>query len=398
MKVSDGLVQEWTLPAGPRALLRKARAADMEAVRELYFRTYGDRYGLPEVADPEITARVVEDPSYLWLVTEIGGQVAGSVIFAVDPYHRLGKSFGGVIDPGYRGQKIMSHMIRQGHRHLLVEGGPCDLIYAVVRTFISLSFHSDLKELGYVDTGVFPNVRRVRHYETHGLKICPGPQAFVNRRRPPRLIKEVETLYEITRSRLPGLDAPVLEPVALRPAGAERVELAPVPPEEIPYGIESERERLRREGSLECGFFPLHEPNLLLADASRRIRAFLYYQPKDGHASLLGLTVDGRDRTEVLLSVGDACDALGVKYLELLVSAYDPVLQAQAYQAYFLPCAYFPAARLAEDGLREDYLVTSRTFVPLHFKGLKLTEDTKEYMLEFFKTYTGRLWEELMDA
>lgn len=397
MQVSDPVIHEWTLPCGSTARLRPAGPTDIDAVRSLYFRTYGDRYGIPEVADPEHTRRALADPNYLWLATELDGRIVGSVIFAVDPYHRLGKSFGGVIEPDMRGQKIMTRMIEEGHRHLLGEDGPCDLVYAVVRTFISLTFHQDLKDLGYIDTGVFPNVRRVREYETHGFKIVPGPRAFERRRRPPHLFREVETLYQIAASRL-GLDAPKLETVRLPAASNSRIELMAVPDQEFPGGIEAERERLRQAGELEFGFYPLHEPNLVLSDASRQVRAFLYYQPKDGHASLLGLTRGGRDLVEVLLSVGDACDALGVKYLELLVSAYEPRVQAQAWQAYFLPCAYFPAARLLEDGQREDYLVTSRTFVPLHFKGLKLSEDTKPYLLEFFKLYTGRLWEELVDA
>ena len=73
-------------------------------------------------------------------------------------------------------------------------------------------------------------------------------------------------------------------------------------------------------------------------------------------------------------------------------------MQARLWQAYFIPSAWFPAARLAEDGQREDYLVASRSFVPLHFKGMKLTEEAKPFILEYFKLYTGRLWEELVDA
>lgn len=398
MQVSDTPNQDWTLPCGTPARLRAAGPADLEAVRNLYFRTYGDRYGVPEVADPAHTGRALEDPkNYLWLVTEVEGKVVGSVIFAMDPYHRLGKSFGGVIEPERRGQKIMSHMIEEGHRRLLKAGGPCDLLYAVVRTFISLTFHKDLWNLGYLDTGVFPNVRRVRDYETHGFKVCAAAHCYEKRRRPPRLFQQVETLYEIVRSRL-GLDPAVIEQVKLKAPPGELVELSEVPGSEFPAGIEAERERLRLAGELQFGFYPLHEPNLLLAGAERSVRAFLYYQPLDGHASLLGLTTGGRDLVDVLASLGNACDALGVKYLEVLASAYDPQVQAQLWQAYFLPCAWFPAARLSEDGLREDFLVCSRTFVPLHFKGLKLTEEAKPYLLEFFKLYTGRLWEELVDA
>jgi len=73
------------------------------------------------------------------------------------------------------------------------------------------------------------------------------------------------------------------------------------------------------------------------------------------------------------------------------------MIQAQLWKASFLPCAWFPAARL-DNGQRLDYMFASRSFVPLNFKGLKLTEDNKPYLLEFFKLYNARLWEELVDA
>ncbi|HXE71348.1 MAG TPA: hypothetical protein VNO81_01710 [Candidatus Nitrosotenuis sp.] len=395
--MAPDILCEWTLPRGDRARIRRAGPGDAEAVRSLYLRTYGDRYGLPEVADRERTARALQDPYYTWLVAECQGEVVGSVVFVQDPYHRLGKTFGGVVAEGFRGQHIMPHMIEEGHRRFLAPDGPCDLLYAVVRTFVPLSFHRELKELGYVDVGIFPNVRKVREYETHGLKIRPGPTFMPLRRPRPHLIPQVKTLYDIARSRL-ELEEPLVEELHLGPPPPGRLELRPFHPWEVVGGIEAQREAARREGRLEFGFFPLHEPNLLLADLTGTVQAFIYYQPLDGHSSLLGLVTGGLDRVEALLSVAGVCEQMGVKYLELLVPAYDPLLQAQAWQAGFLPCAYFPGARLAEDGRREDYVITSRTFVPLHFRGLKLTEDVKPYLLEYFKIYASFLWEELMDA
>ena len=145
-------------------------------------------------------------------------------------------------------------------------------------------------------------------------------------------------------------------------------------------------------------FFPLHGPDLILVDSSRQVRVFLSYAAKDGHATILGLTPGPYARDVVLNSVTDYCEQLGCVYLELLVPAYEPRLQAEAYQAGFLPCGYFPAAHRGSDGLRHDYVVWSKTYIPLHFRGLRLTEDAKPFLLEFFKLYTSRLWEDLMDA
>lgn len=388
------LQQEWSLPNGQTVRMRPAHLADLDTVRGLYFTTYGDRYGLAEVADPEETRRALSSERVVWLLAECEGVVAASLIIAIAPENRLGKSFGGIVHPDFRGQKIMEGMLKRALEHLMVEGGPFDLIYAVVRTFISLDFHNDLKKLGFVDVGIFPNVRKVQRYETHGLKVCLGEEALAKRRRTPRLIPQAHTLYEIVRSRL-GLESNRIVPVRLPPLSTQRVELNVRTDAQDLDKIQFLHSTTR---NLVYDFFPLHHPNLILADQTSKTRVFLNFQPRDGHATVVGMTSDENERVAVLNSVGDQCEATGVVYLELLVSAYEPELQAQAYQAGFLPCAYFPAARLNKQGEREDYLVTSKTFVPLHFRGLRLTEEAKPFLLEFFKLYTSSLWEELMDA
>lgn len=391
--------KEWTLSDGSVAKLRTGNPADLGAIRDLYFKTYGNQYTISEIANPDHTARALANKTnYLWIVTEVDNNIVGSVIFTVDPYHRLGKAFSGVIKPEYRGQKMIYTMMKEGHNCLLREGGPCDLIYAVVRTFVSRNFHRNLCDLGYIDTGIFPNVRKVRDYETHGFKVCPAPHAFANRRTVPRLFNQVQTLYRLVSSKL-GLDmATNVRHLELPQPEDTIIALQEVPASDFPNGIEVERERLRQAGQLRFGFYPLHEPNVMLANADRTVKAFLYFQKVDGHCSLLGLETGGHDMVVLLESLAVACERLEVKYLEVLASAYDAMLQAQLWQAYFIPCAWFPAARLVDDKQREDYLVASRTFVPLHFKGLKLTDESKPYLLEYFKLYTARLWEELVDA
>lgn len=382
--------------------MRPARLSDLSALRELYLETYGDRYALPEVVDDRRSQEVIDGDDWLWLVAESEGRVVASLIFGWEAEHRLGKSFGGVVAADQRGQKTMQHMLQEGLEGLLVRGKTFDLAYAVVRTFVTPAFHQDLTDLGFLDVGVFPNVRKVRHYETHGLKVCLGPHALERRRTQPVLLSQIESLYNITRSKFN------LEPARLDRTSVDkvrggvdlRVELAPVAEVGV-EGMTRERIRMLRRSSrgLKFGFFPLHEPNQILSDPTGQVRVFLSHQPTDGHSSILGVDPGPYDPVSVLLSVADYCEERGAVYLELLVSAYQPELQAAAYLAEFLPCAYFVAARLNhQTGQREDVVVTSRTFVPLHFRGLRLSDTSKPYLLEFFKLYSARLWEELMDA
>lgn len=384
----------WTLSDGRRIVLRNARPDESDAIRALYTSQYGDRYTLAEVMDPEKNREVLSSPDWHWILAECEGQLVASLLFGMERVHRLGKALGGVVLPEMRGHKVMRVMLEEGLRLHLRPGGPMDLMYAVVRTFVSLSFHHDLAQLGFVDTGIFPNVRKVAQYETHSLKVLLAPQAKERRRRCPVLIPQVADLYRIIRSRL-DLEPATIVPWKPGPIPTDRVQLSPL----LEASTKSRRKFLHHttRGQL-YNFFPLHGPDLILVDSSRKVRVFLSHQAKDGHATILGMTTGPYPRSTVLNSVADYCEQIGCIYLELLTPAYEPWLQAEAYQAGFLPCGYFPAAYRGPDGLRHDFVVTSKTYVPLHFRGLKLTEESKPFLLEFFKLYTESLWEDLIDA
>ncbi|MCR4783079.1 MAG: hypothetical protein K6A35_00985 [bacterium] len=389
--------QELTLDDGRKLVIRMGRLEDLDRIRKLYTDIYGNAYTIPEIADPAKTSKALTSPcNYLWIVCEHEKRIVGSVIFAVDPYHHLGEAFGGAIASDFRGCKLIYSMMKRGHSCLLYKDGPCTLIYAMVRTFVSTNFHKHLKELGYIDLGIFPNVRKVRYYETHSFKICPGPDAFKNRRPLPRIFSQVQTMYRLVDKQL-KLGQAIMRSLQLPPSTEPLIHLNPADPSDYPNGIEAEREKLRQAGKLRFGFFPLLEPNVMLINEDKTVRAFFNFQELDGHATMVGLETGTHDMVCLLESVASACERMQAKYLEVLASAYDPMIQAQLWKASFLPCAWFPAARL-DNGQRLDYMFASRSFVPLNFKGLKLTEDNKPYLLEFFKLYNARLWEELVDA
>ena len=384
----------WRLSDGRGIVMRNARPDEAEAIRQLYVSQYGDRYTLAEVMDPEKNYEVLRSPDWHWILAECEGRLVASLLFGLERVHRLGTALGGVVLPEMRGHKVMRIMLEEALRLHLREGGPMDLIYAVVRTFVSLSFHHDLAQLGFVDTGIFPNVRKVAQYETHGLKVLLAPHTKQVRRSTPLLIPQLRDLYEIVRARLQLERARVI-PLYTGPLSQDRVPLSPL----LEATTASRRRFLHKTSRGQVfNFFPLHAPDLILVDATRQVRVFLSYQAKDGHATILGFTPGPYPREVILNSVADYCEQLGCVYLELLVSAYEPGQQAEAYESGFLPCGYFPAAYRGNDGLRHDYIITSKTFVPLHFRGIKLTEESKPFLLEFFKLYTSSLWETLMDA
>jgi len=374
--------------------LRVAEEKDMDSIKALYDIVYGGNYTLPEVNDRDKMKWAIHDPNYLWLLNEQDGQIVGSVLFVVDPKDLIGKTFAGVVHPGCRGHRMMVRTIARGIRYLMEENSFCELMYAVVRTFVSRSFYRDLKGLGFIDTGMFPNVRKVKRYETHGLKVLYKKGVLDKRRKNPVLTHESDMIYAIIRDML-GLEMARVEQVKVeRGTGTEKLEfLMEKSPE-----IEWEYYKARDKGELIFSFYPLHYPQLKLYTKDGKTVVYLHYSEIDGYGSLMGIKTDREDLLSVLQAIADYCESMGAGYLEFLIPARDPDIQRMAYVAQFLPCAYFPAARLEPDGTRLDYLVTCCTFVPPHFRGLKLTEEAKLYLMAFFKIYSQRLWEELEDV
>jgi len=387
--------ETWELEEGGTVTVREPVEADMPGIRRLYDIVYGGSYTLPEISDADKMKWVIHDSNYLWLVDEVEGRIVGSVMFIKDDALRIAKTMAGVVLPEYRGCKLLTKTLRRGMDWLMREEKLCDLIYAVVRTFISLSFHRDLKSLGFVDLGVFPNVRKIRQYETHTLKVAYRDAAILEeRRKGPLLIPEAEPLYEICRQKLD-----------LEPALVERVALPEYPPEEkLEFlvedspDVEQEYYRMKKSGELKYDFFPFHYPQLRLYTKDFKNLAYLHFLARDGHGSLLGIKTDRKDLSSFLNNLADYVEALGFKYLELALPAYDREMLATAFDANFLPCAYFPAFERTKTGQRLDYVVTSCTFSSPHFKGLKLTEDTKPYLLAYYKIYSLKLWEDLQRA
>lgn len=375
--------------------LRTARQEDMDSIKDLYDQVYEGKYTLQEVSNPDKMKWAINDPNYIWLLMEKDGQLASSVIFVVDKKHRLGKSLAGVVTPRYRGHKLMKKSLKYGLDYVFEKKDLVDVVYGVVRTFVSRSFHQDLKDLGFVDVGVFPNVRKVSKYETHGLKIAFKPGALENRKKNPRLIPQAAAIYDIVKKRLNLEDAEVVPYDYVTPGEFKKYHFAMEKSPDIEWKYYEERD----SGQLLMSFYPFHYPEIELYTMDEKTRAYIHFEERDGHGDLMGLATDEPENlTDILESIAYYAESIDIKYLELLIDAYNPEIQKKAYEADFLPCAYFPAMEKSKEGEKIDFIVACRTFVPLDFRGIKLTDDNREYVREFFKQWTTKLWKDLEHA
>ena len=317
----------------------------------------------------------LNNPDCLWLVVEAEGELVSSVIFLVEPAARHAKVFAAATDTTWRRAGLAEASIRVGIDRLMHEEPRlCDVIYATTRTR-TMGPDALLRKLGFISLGIFPNVHRTTQYETHGLKAIFHPHAFDRRRRQPRLIPEVVGFYDIVR-RSYGLEpaqvVPIDDRLRLR---VERGEL-----------VAESFARCRAAGELLLDFFPFHPPTHLFMAEHGQVKAFVNHEGKDGHGVLVGLQVDRAETQhlehvfEVVFETGRT---VGIDYMELLVSAYEPTHQRAALSAQFLPCAYFPSMAEgagARAGTRDDYLVFARSTLPLDFSNVQLTPRDRKFL------------------
>lgn len=363
--------QNLTLSDHRVVTLRRATPADAEAIWQLYNRVYNGHYTLPIVNVRAAREAALSDPDCLWLVNEAeDGTLVGSVIFTVNPEERHAKVFAAVVESAYRRDNLMYQTLYAGVQLLMHETRTCDVIYATTRTR-TMGPDQLLSKLGFISLGIFPNVHRLTEYETHGLKALFHPDAFEGRRRLPQLIPEVAGFYDIIRR---SYD---LEPAEIVPVeGKLHLNIVRGPQ------VAEEYARCREEGSLLTDFFPFHPPTHLLTSDRGHVKAFLNYEGKDGHGVLVALQA-ARESVQhmehIFNVVYGAARTLGIDYMELLVSAYEPKQQRAALSAKFLPCAYFPSMRQVGP-TREDYLVFARSSLPLDFSHVQLTPRDRHFL------------------
>lgn len=372
------------LPGGGRATIRLATPRDARRLRALYDEVYQGKYPLSIIYDAHETLESLSKKNTYWYISEVGRKLAGSVIFHVDPSARLAKVFAGVVHPDFRGSGLTEKTISFGLRALMEETDQVQSVYATART-VSPAPQKLLKNLGFKELGVFPNVRKIDNYETHCLTAYFKEGALSRRIARPRLPLALKPFYGIVRKATGIEDAKwhdlPLEPSSPYKGGWLNFEIV-----EAERFIRRRWKRLQEKGQLQMQFFPFHEPNLLLVNEEESAEIYLYYSKPDHHAVIIGGHENVENLTHLLNSLVLCLEEHGVRYLELLSDAYHPKVLKQIMDARFLPSAYYPAMRWKR-GKGRDYIVFSKSFVLLDFKSIQAEGLFSDYLSEYFKLW-----------
>lgn len=371
---------------GRRLLIREAHAADAAAIQALFNAIYKGKYPLEFGTDVEVLKRELADPeTHLWLVArdESKNRLVGAMMFAIGARHRMGKAGGGVVHPEYRKFGLASTMLKKGVRWLTETAKLVDVLYGTSRT-VSEAPSRMVAEAGFHKMGFFPNAVQIEVLEHLNLDVYLTKRALEQRRQKPYLFAPFEDIYRIARRQLKLERAEIVtqrEPLKL---SSRKMPFAVIQDEKKAaekFRLYSEQKRISNS------FFPFHSPNWLLSAEDGGSDVFVWYGGVGKQASILGFRTDQVHVHDLLDSVAVALQNTGAAYVELLVDAYDYVTQQEAWTAKYIPSAYFPAMRLAHDGLRDDYFVVSRTFQILDFTSSWVMPENFPYLEAYMRSY-----------
>lgn len=324
---------------------------------------------------------------HLWIVAEKEApaqpRLVGAVMFRFDSANRLGKAAGGVVLPEFRKLGIGAAMVRSGVRHLTQTKQVVDIIYGTTRT-VTQGPSKMVAEVGFREMGLFPNAVHIEEFEHLNLDIYLTDTALKSRRKKPFLFSPFYEVYGIARRQL-SLERAILvterEPLQLSRT-------------KIPFRvIRNEKTACEKfllysnQNRISNSFFPFHLPNWLLSSEDGGTDVFIWHGGVGKQSSILGYRTDRVNAHDVLDSVAHTLQRSGAAYVELLVDAYDYMLQQEAYTARYIPSGYFPALRLGNDRLRDDYFVLSRTFQLLDFRSTYVSAETYPYLQAYMRCY-----------
>ena len=368
--------------------IRQFTERDIPAVRSLYYDVYGQSYPYKAFYDDEWLKRSIYQDSYLSLVAEVEGRIAGtaSVYFEVGAFADLCGEFGRLaVHPDFRnlgvGTELMRARIEFANRRLHFGLAECRTAHTGAQT-ISHQF-------GFMPIGFLPLKAKLSVRESLVLTgRLFGNQPGELRRNNPRVIPEIFLLGQLALENL-GLrnDLIAVDDADDYPMGTG-FEVSELKEDEFPSLLRIERGRLSRRNvfgnlQLTAGLFmlQLHDSRYLVAREDNKIVGSIGFVVDDvGHTlKVLEMIVLRDDVAGFLLKELDrrALDSYGTEYLEITVSAYSPTIQRTLSNLGFVPVAYCPSFVFHEVE-RLDTVKMAKVYVPLDIDRAQLTEESQQ--------------------
>lgn len=367
--------------------VRPVNEADLPAIRDLFYRCYGEEYPYREFYSDEWLKRSIYQDSYLFLLAEINGRIVGtaSVYFEVGAYADLCGEFGRLaVDPDYRSQGVGTALMKAR-----LEFADARLHFGLTECRTAHPFAQRISEkFSLLPIGFLPQKVLLDQRESLVMMSCIFGPARSLRRNNPRVIPEVYLLGQVALRNM-GFEPDLIAaddndgyPIG---SGFEVEELTE---SGLPYLLRIERGRLSRRqvfGNLQLsyGLFLLESRNtdyLVARENGRIVGAIGFTHDEIGRSIKIIELIDLRDEVAgFLLKELDhrARRKYHADYIEITVSAYWPKIQRTLSNLGFVPVAYCPSFVFHEVE-RLDTVKMAKLYVPLDIDDAQLTPMSTE--------------------
>lgn len=367
-------------------IVRPVLESDLPEIRALFYRCYGENYPYSEFYSDEWLKRSIYGDSYLSLLAEVDGIVAGtaSVYFEVGAYTDLCGEFGRLaVDPAYRSKGIGSALMKAR-----LEFAEKRLHFGLAECRTAHPFAQRIShKYGFKPIGFLP--QKVLLVERESLVLTAklfGPARLL-RRNNPRVIPEAFLLGQHALHNL-GFDSDLIavDDVEGYPIGTS-FEVEELTESGLSSLLRIERGRLSRRhvfGNLQLtyGIFLLQTRNshyLVARENSRIVGAIGFTVDYVGRSIKVLELIDLRDDIAgFLLKELDAWaqHKYNAEYIEVTVSAYWPNIQRTLSNLGFVPVAYCPSFVFHEVE-RLDTIKFAKVYIPLNIDQAVLTEESR---------------------
>ena len=367
--------------------VRPVAEADLPAIRELFYRSYGENYPYKAFYDDEWLKRSIYQDSYLFLLAERHNIIVGtaSVYFEVGAYADLCGEFGRLaVHPDFRGQGVgtalMEARLKFADKRLHFGLTECRTAHPFAQR---ISETHGLKPIGFMPQKVLLDKRESLMMMARTF----GP-AHDLRSNNPRVIPEAFLLGQLALENL-GLHNDL---IAVGDADGYPIgtgfQVEELTESVLPHLLRIERGRLSKRhvfGNLQLsyGLFFLESRNsrYLVARQEGKIVGAIGFTLDDIGRSIKVLEmIDLRDDVAgFLLKELDlwAQQVYSAEYIEITVSAYWPNIQRTLSNLGFVPVAYCPSFVFHEVE-RLDTIKMAKLYVPLDIDDVHLTAASRE--------------------
>lgn len=388
LKLSEKISPKWR---DMNATIEHAKLEDVDELLSLYLSVYGEDYPLEVGTKRSVMTEALSSPEkFYWYVMRCPEtqQIAASGIIQVDVANRIAKLSGVAVNSKFRKHGLATKLISFAVNEVLRVQKKANSIYATART-ITHSSQTMLLRNGFIPLGFFPNCRRIKTYETLALMAVFADGVLEKRNANIELPSSIYPFASLVEKEISGYpsfykskEVEIKKDTSFNDLSSKEGEFEFI---FAPQFVQKRFDELFKDDK-ESIFYPFHRPNLIISNMEDDFEVFATFSKKDHYCVIItsnkSITAFGKKLNKMLFAMKE----LGIYYVETMVRSdrFEPI--SFLTENDFLPSAIYPAMH-EEDGQVQDYVLLTKTMVPLDFSEISIHESFRPYFNLYAKQW-----------